>query len=146
IIKEIIGGRYENACTMYEDFVPEAADRSSMTERNAAEAEREVDALYTTMYMSDRIGKTYDAVVSGVTNFGVFAELKNTIEGLIPIDTLRGEYECVSEKFTLKGDKQSFTIGDSIRVRVEDVDFEKRRTIFAFLGKKEEDREDYSRQ
>ena len=138
IIKEIIGGRYENIHSLYGDFVRDAADRSSMTERNAAEAEREVDALYTTMYMSENIGKIYDAVVSGVTSFGVFAELKNTVEGLIPVETLKGEFECIPEKFTLKGEKQSFTIGDEIRVRVEDVDFERRRTVFAFLGKKED--------
>lgn len=138
IIKEIIRGRYENIHTLYGDFVKDAADRSSVTERNAAEAEREIDALYMTMYMSEKIGQTYDAVVSGVTSYGVFAELKNTVEGMIPIATLKGEYECIPEKFILKGDKQSFTIGDEIKVRVEDVDFERRRTVFAFLGKKEE--------
>ena len=146
IIKEIVGGRYENIHSLYGEFVADAAERSSMTERTAAEAEREVDALYTTMYMSERIGKTYDAVVSGVTSYGIFAELKNTIEGIIPTQTLKGEYECIPEKFTLKGKEQSFTIGDEIKIKVVDVDFERRRAVFAFLGKKGGANENHRRQ
>ena len=141
IIKEIIGGRYASTQDEYGDFVAVVAEQSSKQERNAADAEREVDALYTTMYMSERIGKIYDGVVSGVTNFGVFVELPNTIEGLIPTDTLKGTYECVPEKFLLKGDKLSFAIGEQVRVRVEDVDFERRRTIFRFLEKPEQEKQ-----
>ena len=96
--------------------------------------------------MSERIGKTYDAVVSGVTSYGIFAELKNTIEGIIPTETLKGEYECIPEKFTLKGNKQSFTIGDEIKIKVVDVDFERRRAVFALLGKKGDTNENHRRQ
>ena len=71
----------------------------SERERIADEAERDVDDLYKTVYMSDRIGEIYDATVSGVTNFGVFCELENTIEGLIPIDVLPDDdYEFFAEK------------------------------------------------
>ncbi len=146
IIKEIVGGRYEFVHDLYGDFVKDAAERSSVTERNAAEAEREVDALYTTMYMSEKIGQRFEAIVSGVTNFGVFAELKNTVEGLIPLDTLKGDFTCIPEKYTLQGSTLSFTIGDKINVRVEDVDFERRRVIFAFLNKQEDKDEDNRRQ
>ena len=135
ILKDVIGGKYAQACEVYGGFVEEAAEQSSNRERNAAEAEREVDALYTAMYMSERIGKQYTAVISGVTNYGIFAELPNTIEGFIPIESIPGAFECIPERFLLKGTKESFTIGESILVKVVDVDFYRRRTIFALLGK-----------
>lgn len=141
IIKDVLNGNYAAAALKYGGFVGEAAMQSSETERRAAEAEREVDALYITMYMSERIGEEYDAVVSGVTSFGVFAELANTAEGLIPIEDLEGEFELIPEKFLLKGSKQSFSIGQSVRVRVEDVDFYQRRTRFSLISPKEDEQQ-----
>ena len=135
IIKEVINGNYGNACDTYRDFVEQASLQSSDRERKATEAEREVDALYATMYMSEKIGEEYDAVISGVTSFGLFAELPNAIEGYIPIETLRGNFEFIPERFLLKGNYESYSIGEEIRISVSDVDFEKRRTIFKFLGK-----------
>ncbi len=135
IIKEILNGRYAQACETFGGFVEEAADKSSDRERNAAEAEREVDALYTTMYMSERLGKEYVAVVSGVTSHGIFAELPNTIEGFIPIESIPGNYECIPERFLLKGAKQSFTIGEQLLIKVVDVDFYRRRTVFELIEK-----------
>ncbi|MBQ8885498.1 MAG: ribonuclease R [Clostridia bacterium] len=133
IIKDVLDGNYALIGEKYGNFVSEAAIQASETERKAAEAEREVDALYITMYMSERIGEEYDAVVSGVTSFGVFAELPNTAEGLIPLEDLEGEFELIPEKFLLRGTKQSFSIGQSIRIRVEDVDFYQRRTRFSLI-------------
>ena len=141
IIKEILHGNYDSACEKYRSFVEDAAIQSSECERKATEAEREVDALYMTMYMSERIGEEFTAVVSGVTSFGVFAELPNTIEGLIPIESLPDTYEYFPERFTLKGRTTSFTIGELVRVRVRDVDFYRRRTEFTFLDKYVEEKE-----
>ena len=135
IIKEVLNGRYAQACETFGGFVEEAADKSSDRERNAAEAEREVDAFYTTMYMSERLGEEYVAVVSGVTSHGLFAELPNTIEGFIPIESIPGSYECIPERFLLKGAKQSFTIGEQLLVKVVDVDFYRRRTVFELIEK-----------
>ena len=82
--------------------------------------------------MSDRIGEEYEAVVSGVTNFGVFCELNNTIEGLIPIEELPGGgYELIPEKFLLKGVKRSFRLGDRINVMVDGCDFGRMRVMFS---------------
>ena len=139
IIKEVLNGKYAEAQETYGGFVSEAAKQSSEKERNAAEAEREVDALYMTMYMSERIGEEYSAVVSGVTANGLFAELPNTIEGFIPIETLEGNFEHIPEKFLLKGTKISFSIGEEIRVKVVGVDFARRKTEFAFLEKIQHD-------
>ena len=135
IIKEVINGGYPQAVEKYGEFVELAAKQSSERERRAADAEREVDDLYTTMYMSERIGEEFDAVISGVTNFGLFAELDNTIEGFIPIETLYGEYVFDPDRFLLKGKRESYTIGERLRIEVIDVDFERRRTEFRLLEK-----------
>ena len=136
IIKEIINGGYPQAVEKYSGFVERAATQSSERERRATEAEREVDDLYMTMYMSDHIGEEFDAIISGVTSFGIFAELPNTIEGFIPIETLFGEYKFDADRFRLVGKKESFTIGEEIHVKVIDVDFERRRTEFRLICKK----------
>ena len=106
----------------------------SERERIADEAERDVDDLYKTVYMSDRIGEIYDATVSGVTNFGVFCELENTIEGLIPIDVLPdNDYEFFAEKFLLKGRNSTFRLGDKLKVRVDCCDFGRMRVLFGLV-------------
>lgn len=115
----------------YEKFVSEASVQSSARERNAESAERDVDALYIVKYMSDKIGERYDATISGVTSFGIFAELKNTVEGLIPLETLPDDsYEFNEEKFLLRGTRNSFRIGEEICVKVASVDWGSRRVIF----------------
>ena len=120
----------------YKKFVTEAAVQSSACEKNAAEAERDVDALYIVAYMQDKIGEEYDATISGVTSFGIFAELANTVEGLVPLETLPDDsYEFVEERFQLRGTKESFHLGEAIRVRVAGVDWGTRRVQFQFLGK-----------
>ena len=136
LLKEVLAGNYERIAQRYSEFVAEAAQKSSDTERNAELAEREVDALYVASYMSERIGEEYDAVVSGVTAHGLFAELPIAVEGFIPIESLDGEYECIPERFLLKGNNRSFTIGQPLRVRVEDVDFYERRTRFSVVEEK----------
>ena len=138
IIKEIINGGYPQAVERYSGFVERAAKQSSERERRATEAEREVDDLYMTMYMSEHIGEEFDAVISGVTSFGLFAELPNTVEGFIPIETLFGEYKFDAERFRLIG-KETYTIGEELHVKVVDVDFERRRTEFRLLYKKKDD-------
>jgi len=135
IIKQVINGGYGEACETYADFVARAAKQSSERERRATDAERDVDDLYMTMYMSERLGEVFDAVISGVTSFGLFAELSNGIEGLIPIESLFGEYTFNPDRLCLIGRTESYTIGESIRVKAVDVDFSRRRTEFRLLGK-----------
>ena len=85
--------------------------------------------------MSERIGEEYDAVISGVTSFGLFAELPNTVEGFIPIESLYGEYSYDADRFRLVGRADTYTIGESIRIKVTDVDFYRRRAEFQLLRK-----------
>ena len=135
VIKEVLHGNYEQALNKYSDFVVRAAEHSSECERRATDAERDVDDLYKTMYMSERIGEEYDAVISGVTSFGLFAELANTIEGFIPIESLYGHFSYDPDKLKLVGLDTTYTIGETLRIKVLDVDFYRRRTEFRLLGK-----------
>ncbi len=135
IIKEILNGGYGETVDKYSDFVERAAAQSSDRERKATDAERDVDDLYMTMYMSEHIGEEYDAVISGVTSFGLFAELPNTIEGYIPIESLYGTYTFDPDHFCLIGTDRKYTIGESVRIKVIDVDFYRRRTEFRLLKK-----------
>ena len=103
----------------------------SERERVADEAERKVDDLYKLAYMNDRLGETYDAVISGVTGFGVFCELDNAIEGLIRLEDLPDDsYEFYENKFLLKGRKHSYKLGDSIKVEVADCDLGSMKVLF----------------
>lgn len=135
IIKEILHGNYDVAVEKYADFVHRAAVQSSDRERRAADAERDVDDLYKTMYMSERIGEEFDAVISGVTAYGLFAELPNTIEGFIPIESLFGDFTFDPERLRLVGRTEIYAIGESVRVKVTDVDFYRRRAEFRLLEK-----------
>jgi ribonuclease R len=142
IIKQVINGGYAHALELYGGFVAQAAQQSSDRERRATDAERDVDDLYMTMYMSEHIGEEYDAVISGVTSFGLFAELPNTVEGFIPLESLYGEYEFDADHFRLVGKFGNYTIGELLRVKVVDVDFYRRRTEFRLLKKLSNNKKD----
>lgn len=135
IIKEVINGSYGQVLERFGGVVAQAAEQSSQRERRAAEAERDVDDLYATMYMSERIDEEYDVVISGVTAFGLFAELPNAIEGFIPIESLYGEYTFDPDRLRIYSARESYAIGETLRARVTDVDFERRRTELRLIKK-----------
>lgn len=110
-----------------------AAKHSSETEKQAVELEREVEKMKKAEYMSYNIGKEYEAVISGVTSFGIFAELENTVEGLIRMDDLSDDYyDYISEAYCLKGKRtgKAYTLGDRIKIRVKGVNVENREVDF----------------
>ena len=88
-----------------------------------------------TEYMQTKIGETFSGIISGVTENGIYVELDNTIEGFIPVETLKGTFEHIPERFILKGTKESYSIGEELRVKVIGVDFDRRRTIFELIAK-----------
>ncbi len=121
----------ETATERLKEFAAEAAKKTSDTARNADDAERAVDDLYAAAYMADYIGQEFDGVISGVTERGFFAELKNGIEGFVPLDSLYGYYIFLPDTFELKGGGKSYALGNNVRVKVTDVDFYTRRITFA---------------
>lgn len=130
IIKDFLSGS-DNLEEKYRSFVADAAVLSSEKERNAIEAERAVDDYYKILYISDYEGEEFDAVISGVTSFGIFAELENGVEGLIKIDTLRGRrYEYDKEKYVLSDGKYTYRLGQSVKIKVAGVNVTERRAEF----------------
>ena len=116
---------------MLKEFVNYASIQSSETERNAEAVERDVDDLYRVFYMTHHIGEEFTGVISSVTNFGVFVELDNTVEGMIRIDCLpQDQYEYFEDRFCLKGYKNKFTIGDRLRVKAVRADILSREVDF----------------
>lgn len=102
-----------------------AAKHSSDTERAAEECEREVDALLKAAYMSEHIGSEYCAVISSLTEYGIYAELDNTIEGMIRLDSIGGDYYYFDESsYTVKGRRtgRKFRIGESVDIVVTGAD------------------------
>ena len=115
-----------------DDFAYQAGEQSSVTERNAEKCEREVDDLWKAYLMKDRIGEEFDAIVSSVTNFGLFVELDNTVEGLIKIEDLpNDQYLFFEKQLKLKGQSYTFSIGDKLRVRLTNANIYTRKIDFA---------------
>lgn len=105
----------------------EIADHTSACERRAVDAERDVEALKKAQYMSDKIGEEFVGIVSSVTNFGIFVELPNTIEGLVHITNLTDDYYHFDERQMIMVGEHTgriFRIGDEVKVRVANVNLD----------------------
>ena len=117
-------------------IVEKVAKTSSERERRADEAERESVDLKIAEYMASRIGETYDAVISGITSFGVFVELPNTIEGLVHVSNMEDDYYHFNEKnMTLVGERtgKTYRIGDEVKVKVHNVNVAERQVDFVLV-------------
>lgn len=117
----------------YLSYAARAASAASETELRALEAEREIDALYKTVYLAAREGEEFEATVSSCTSFGMFCELENTCEGLVPIDDLDGDFVYDEGHAALVSRTRSYRVGDAVRIRVEEADISRRRTRFSVL-------------
>ena len=114
-----------------EEFTYNSGEQSSVTERNAEKCEREIDDLWKAYLMRDRVGEEFDAIVSSVTNFGLFVELENTVEGLIKIEDLPADQYLFFEKqLKLKGQSHTFSIGDKLRVKLTNANIYTRKIDF----------------
>ncbi len=115
------------------DFTFESGEQSSLTEKNADKAEREVDDLWKAYLMKPHVGENFEGVISSVTNFGVFVELDNTVEGLIKIEDLPDSGFLLFEKqLKLKGNKMTFAVGDRVEVKLVASNVYTRKIDFAF--------------
>ncbi|MDD3920412.1 MAG: ribonuclease R [Eubacteriales bacterium] len=116
--------------------LPEAAEQTSARERVAVEAERAVEDYRKCAYMKEHIGEEFMGVISGVTSFGFFVELENTVEGLVKNALLDDDaYEYDEKNYRIKGrnrDRQ-YRLGDTVRVRADRADTETRNIDFALL-------------
>lgn len=99
-------------------FAHEAAIAGTMTEQRAVQTERDCEDCYRAEYMLTHIGETFDGVISGVTDFGIYVMLENTVEGMISLDALPNDDYAFDGFFTLSAlsGGQSYTIGQPMRV------------------------------
>ncbi|QPA30619.1 ribonuclease R [Thermaerobacillus caldiproteolyticus] len=119
--------------------LPDIAEHASNMERRAVEAERETDDLKKTEFMEDKIGMEFDGIISSVTNFGLFVELPNTIEGLVHVSYLTDDYYRYDERhYAMIGERTGkvYRIGDEITVRVINVNKDERIVDFEIVGMK----------
>lgn len=136
IIKEQLRGKLsEGRISHYEEKLPEVAKHASKMERRAAEAERETDKLKKAEYMEERIGEIYDGVICGITQWGIYVELPNTVEGLVHVSSLAGDYFYYDEEACEMVGKESgvsYKLGQRVTIQVKGVDRLARTVDFLF--------------
>ena len=144
IIKENLkSGLGEKRIAHYDRILPEVAVKTSALERRADEAERETDKLKKCEYMSRHIGECFDGVISGVTNWGLYVELPNTVEGMIRMTVLDDDYYIFDEqRYELVGEltKKTYKLGQPIRIQVLSTD--RLLKTIDFIPAKDEEREE----
>ena len=146
VIHRIIREALENGGTLPEHRMealgarmPDIARQSSERERVAVDAERDVEKMKKAEFMLDKIGEEFDGIVSGVTGFGMFVELGNTVEGLVRLSDMTDDYYHFHEQhMVLIGERTArvFRIGDEVRVRVARVNMEEHTVEFELVDMK----------
>ena len=134
IIKDHIRGRMKKQkLETYESILFEVAAQCSRLERRAEEAERETIKLKKCQYMADHIGEIFEGVISGVTEWGIYVELPNTVEGLVHISKLPGYYVYDEDKYELRPERggKVYSLGQTISVIADSVDEVMRTVDFA---------------
>jgi len=134
------GGYSKEKVRRLQSRLPAIAQQSSERERAAVEAERASLDMKKAQYMEQRIGEVYTGIINGVTHFGVFVELDNTVEGMIPVTELSDDYYIYNEKASqLVGERtrKTYRLGDSIQVQVIRASKEEGKVTFAPAEKEE---------
>lgn len=137
IIKESLHGKLnEKRLQHFEKILHEVATHSSMTERRADEAEREVEKLKKIEYMMEHIGEVYEGVISGVTSWGLYVELPNTVEGMVRVSAMDDDYYIYDEEhYQMIGEhtKKVYKLGQKVKIQVIGADKLQRTIDFALV-------------
>lgn len=123
IIKQCINAEMnDKKISYYKGILEDVAKECSIKERRADDAERECEKMKKAEYMKDHLGETFTGIISGVTNYGVYVELENTIEGLVHISEFRDDYYIYNEDdMSLISEKtgKAYKLGQKINIRVD---------------------------
>ena len=142
MIKKMLHGELdEKASVYYRRKMPDWAKHCSKQERVAEDAERDTDALKKVEFMEDKVGQIYEGIISGVTNWGIYVELPNTIEGMVALSQMDDDnYEFDEKKMLVFGKrtKKSYRLGDKVVVSVAKVDRMMGTIDFAFAEENED--------
>lgn len=141
IIKENLHGKLnEKRRSHYEKILNEVANHSSKTERRADDAEREVEKMKKVEYMTEYIGEIFEGVISGITTWGIYVELPNTIEGMVRVSDMDDDYYIYDEeRYQMVGEhtKKTYKLGQKVKVKVISADKFLRTIDFAFVEDEE---------
>jgi len=145
ILHRLVKDYTENYSTDIIDYwqanLSEFANHCSIKEQDAAKCERDVEDMKKAEYMENHIGEEFEGVISGVQEFGIFVELKNTIEGLIKIEGLpKGGYAYIEESMSLinRNTKIKYSFGDRVIVKVASANKDTSMIDFTLVKKIEE--------
>lgn len=138
IINEVVseGTLSKKRISELEKKLHQVSEHSSLQERSAMEAERDSVELKKLEFMKDKIGEEFDGIINGVTNFGMFVELDNTVEGLIHVEDLKDDYYHYNEKqHCLVGEstKKVYRFGEKIRVKIDNINLDEREIDFVLV-------------
>lgn len=126
IIKENLHGELtKKRVAHYEKILPEVAVWTSSRERLADEAERETDKAKKVQFMEHHIGEEFTGVISGISNYGFYVELPNTVEGMVRLANLDGDYYVFDEEhYELVGERtrKKYKLGQTVKIQVVSVD------------------------
>jgi len=137
VVKGVLKGAFKTPEALEElaKALPDAAAHCSRRERTAMEAERDVITMLKLRFMQDKLGEAYDGIITGVTQFGFFVQLRELfVEGLVHISSLADDYyHYIEKRHCLQGERQKrvYRIGDGVRVKVDRVDLERKRIDFS---------------
>ena len=137
IIKETLRGRMtKGRIEHYNEILPEVAKQSSELERRAEEAERETLKLKKAEYMEQFVGQEFPGVISGITAWGIYVELENSVEGLVHITSLTDDYYEFSEStYELIGERSNrhYKLGQKVTVLVDGIDLAQKTVDFKMV-------------
>ena len=143
IIKDSLRGRLnERKISHYAKILPEVAVQSSKMERRADEAERETVKMKKAEYMKEHLGEICEGVISGVTNYGIYVELDNTVEGMVHVNSMRNDYYYFDEvHYELDGQDSGvkYKLGERVLVQVKRVDMASKTIDFRLVDREDID-------
>lgn len=121
LVREYNYNYSEDIITKNKEYLPLASEHLSMREQEAQNCERDVDKMKKAEYMMDHIGEVYEGIISGVQEFGFFVELDNTVEGLVKVEDIKGDYFIYNPDLMAllgKRSKRKYAFGDKVVVKV----------------------------
>jgi ribonuclease R len=143
------GGMSGRQIEHYERILPVVAEKTSHTERQADEAERETDKMKKCQYMESRIGRCFDGVVSGMSDYGMYVELENTVEGFVHISNLEDDfYDYDRDAMEMVGYRTGnrYRLGQHVRVKTVGVDRYLNTVEFVIVKQQKAKKERYKKQ
>lgn len=144
LVKDFLDNKFENISqSSLEKQLAKNAEHLSITERNSEECERDVEDLYKCKYMKKYIGEKFQGIISTITDFGIFIELENTVEGCFMYKFSNDHFEYIEQKLSCvnRDNNKRYKIGQKVLIEVKNVDLEKRNIDFDLL---EEEFENFS--